>query len=446
MKELPSIKVVPPGPKAREVLERDRVYISQSFSRYVPLVVERSEGSVVVDVDGNEYIDFAAGIATLNVGGAHPKVVGRIKEQVGKLVHYSMTDFYYESPVKLAEKLSEITPGKGRKKVFLANSGTEAIEAAIKLARWHTKRPQFIGFIGSFHGRTMGSLSFTSSKPVQRKRFFPTMPGVTLVPFAYCYRCPFKLSFPDCGYACVDYIREWVLEKFLPGEEVAGMLFEPIQGEGGYVVPPDGYFKELKKLSDEHGFLMIADEVQTGMGRTGKWFAVEHWGVEPDIIVMAKALASGMPLGAMVAREEVVDWEHGSHATTFGGNPVSCESAIATIETIEEENLVERAGRVGRELVKRLEEVKEENEIVGDVRGKGLMIGVELVKDKETKKPAVKEAKEVMEECFKRGLVVITAGKSTLRICPPLNIPEELLEKGVEIIEESLDKVWKGAR
>jgi len=439
--EYPKIVVRPPGPKAREILERDERLISPSYVRFYPLVVESGRGCIIRDVDGNEYIDFNSGLVCMNVGHNHPKVIEAIKKQLERFLHYSNTDFYYREVVDLAERLCEITPGKFEKKVYYGNSGTEAVEAAIKLAKWHTRKPRFIGFISAFHGRTMGSLSFTASKPVQRRYFFPSMPGVTHIPYPYCYRCPFKQTFPDCNYWCVDFIDEYVLQKYVPPEEVAAILFEPIQGEGGYVVPPEGYFQRLKKLADKYGILLIDDEVQAGMGRTGRWFAIEYWEVEPDIICMAKALASGLPLGATITRAKIMDWEGGSHASTFGGNPLSCVAAMAVIGTIKEQNLLENAARQGNYIMKRLRELAEQSEIIGDVRGKGLMIGVEIVEDKDSKKPAPNLAKEIMMRSWKRGVAIITCGVSTLRIAPPLIITRELVDAALEIVEDTIREV-----
>ena len=441
MVEYPKIVVRPPGPKARELIEKDERLISPSYVRFYPLVVESANGCIVRDVDGNEYIDFNSGLVCMNVGHNHPNVIKAIKKQLERFLHYSNTDFYYKEVVDLAEKLCEITPGKFDKKVYYGNSGTEAVEAAIKLAKWHTRKPRFIGFIGAFHGRTTGSLSFTASKPVQRKHFFPLMPGVTHVPYPYCYRCAFKQNFPECNYWCIDYIDEYVLHKYVPPEEVAAILFEPIQGEGGYVVPPEGFFQRLKRLADKYGILLIDDEVQAGMGRTGRWFAIEHWEVEPDIICMAKALASGLPLGAIIARARIMDWEGGSHASTFGGNPLACVAAAAAIDTIKEENLLENAARQGNYILKRLNELKERSKIVGDVRGKGLMIGVEIVEDKDSKKAAPDLAKEIMMRSWKRGVAIITCGVSTLRIAPPLIITRELVDAAMEIIEDVISEV-----
>jgi 4-aminobutyrate aminotransferase len=436
MEGFPKIIVRPPGPKARELVKKDESLISSSYSRYYPLVIESGDGCIVRDVDGNEYIDFNSGLVCLNVGHRHPKIVSAIKAQCDRYLHYSNTDFYYREVVDLAEKLSEITPGRFEKKTSFGNSGAEAVEAAIKLAKWHTRRHQFIAFIGGFHGRTLGALSLTGSKPVQRRHFFPMLPGVTHVPYPYCYRCPFKLSFPDCDYWCVDFIDEMILRKYVPSEDVASIVFEPIQGEGGYVVPPPEYFQRLKKIADRYGLLLIDDEVQSGVGRTGKWFAIEHWRIEPDIICIAKAIASGLPLGATVARAKLMDWEGGSHASTFGGNPVACASALAVIGAIKEEKLLENAQKRGNYIMKWLQNLKDECHIIGDVRGKGLMIGVEIVEDKETERPGVEEAREIMMRCWKRGVTIILCGASTLRIAPPLTITRELVDSSLEIIED----------
>ncbi|MGB9135536.1 MAG: aminotransferase class III-fold pyridoxal phosphate-dependent enzyme, partial [Candidatus Bathyarchaeia archaeon] len=341
MPDYPKIIVTPPGPKARELAQRDERVISQSFVRFYPLAIQSGKGCIIRDVDGNEYIDFNSGLVCLNVGHSHPKVVEAIKNQLDRFLHYSVTDFLYREVVDVAEKLVKITPGKWEKKVFFSNSGAESVEAGAKLARWHTRKQLYIAFISDFHGRTFGAMSFTASKPVQRRHFFPLVPGVTHVPYAYCYRCPFKLTYPDCHYWCVDFIDEHVLQKYIPPEEVAAFVFEPIQGEGGYVVPPPEYFPRLRKLADKYGILMMDDEVQAGMGRTGKWFAIEHWGVEPDIVCIAKSIAAGLPLGATVAKASLMDWEGGSHASTFGGNPVSCAAASAVVDAIQNDGMRE---------------------------------------------------------------------------------------------------------
>jgi len=443
MSAYPKIVVTPPGPKARELVKKDESLISPSYVRFYPLVVESGKDCIVKDVDGNEYIDFNSGLVCLNVGHNHPKVISAIKSQCNRFLHYSNTDFYYNEVVNLAETLSEITPGSFDKKAYFGNSGTEAIEAAIKLAKWHTRKQLFIGFISGFHGRTVGALSFTASKPAQRRHFFPLMPGVTHVPYPYCYRCPFHQTYPDCHYWCIDFIDDFVFKKYVPPEDVAAILFEPIQGEGGYVVPPPEYFERLKKLADKHGILLVDDEVQAGMGRTGKWFAIENWNVEPDILCSAKALASGLPLGATIAKAKVMDWIGGSHASTFGGNPLSCVAASAVISVIKEERLLENATKQGTYILKRLESLKEKSEIIGDVRGKGLMIGMEIVENKENEKPAAKKASEIMTRSWKRGVAVITCGVSTVRIAPPLTITRELVDAALEIIEDVVKEVEK---
>ena len=443
MGEYPSIVVRPPGPKARDLVKKDEALLSPSYVRFYPLVIESGKDCVLKDVDGNQYIDFNSGLVCLNVGHNHPKVIDAIKKQSDRFLHYSNTDFFYREVIDLAEKLSEITPGQFEKKVYFGNSGAEAIEAAVKLSKWHTRKHRFLAFTGAFHGRTLGALSFTASKPVQRRNFFPLLQGVTHVPYPYCYRCPFKMSYPGCNYWCVDFIDELVLQKYVPPEEVAAILFEPIQGEGGYVVPPPGYFQRLKKIADKYGFLMIADEVQAGMGRSGQWFAIEHWNVEPDVVCSAKALASGLPIGATISRARYMDWEGGSHASTFGGNPVACAASLAVIDVIKKEKLLENATKQGSYIMKWLNDLKEECKIIGDVRGKGLMIGAEIIKDEETKKPATDETKEVMMRCWKRGIALITCGASTIRIAPPLTITRELVDSGLEIIGDVIKEVEK---
>ncbi len=430
-----------PGPKARVIIRRTAKVISPSIARDDPLVVESAHGSVVTDVDGNRFIDFSSGIAVLSTGSTHPKVVAAAKRQLDKFIHFSYTDFYYENLVTLAEKLCELAPGDGEKKVYWGNSGAEANEAAMKLARNYTKRPLFLAHSGAFHGRTMGALSLTASKPIQRKGAFPMVPEVVHFPFPYCYRCPWKQTFPECDYYCVDYFKEQYLEKFVPVEDLAAYFFEPFQGEGGYVIPPPEYFKRMGFLRKE-GVLSVADEVQTGIGRSGRFFAVEHFGLEPDIISVAKGLASGFPLGGIVASAEIMDsWEPGQHASTFGANPVAVEAALATLDVISSEKLVENAVKMGAVAMRRLEEMKVKYEVIGDVRGKGLFVGVEVVKDKKTKGRGVREAEAIVRACFKDGLILILAGMNTLRVVPPLNILREELEEGLDVMECAIAEV-----
>ncbi len=436
--KLPKILVTPPGPKALEILKEDEKYVSPSYSRFYPLMVDKVIGTKVIDVDGNEYIDFNSGLLCLNIG-LHQRVVKAIQKQSEKLLHYSITDFYYKEAVDLAKEVATILPFEP--KFHFANSGTEANETSLKLARYYTGRPYVISFIGSFHGRTYGSMSLTASKPVHRKKFGPFLPGIVHVPYPYCYRCPFGKTYPDCGIACIDFIKEWILEKYIPPDEVAAFFFEPVLGEGGFVWPPLDYFKKLKKLADEYGILLVDDEVQAGIGRTGEWLAINHYETVPDIISLAKAIASGLPLGLTAAKSQIMTWEKGAHATTFGGNPLACVAAIETIKVIKEERLLDRVKVLGSKMLKRFEEMKEKYEIVGDVRGKGFMIGIELVKNKKTKEYLSEGANKIIINCWKRGLLLITAGRSVIRIAPPLNLEEELIDKGIEILEEEIKKV-----
>jgi len=444
MEEVPLIRVEPPGPMARSVVARDSEVLVQSYVRWVPLVVKEAHGAIVEDVDGNKYIDLNAGIAVMNVGHSHPKVVEAIKRQAERFQHYSLTDFYYEEAVTAAEKLIGISPVDSPR-VFFANSGTESIEGSLKFARYFFEgsRQYFIAFLGAFHGRTYGSLSLTASKAHYRKGFSPLMPGVVHVPYPYPYRCPFRTDDPlECGEAVLGYIEDWIFHKLVDPSEVAAFVVEPIQGEGGYVVPPDNFLPGLRKLADKNGILIIDDEVQAGMGRTGRWFAIEHWNVKPDIIALAKAIGGGLPLGAIVTRGDIAGkLAKGSHANTFGGNPIALAAMSAVIDVIKEERLLERASRLGEEALRFLNELKDKYEIIGDVRGKGLMIGVELVRDRKTKEPGARELAQVIEKAFKRGVVVIGSGLSTIRIAPPLVIEEEHLFKALNILADVIKEV-----
>ncbi len=427
-----------PGPKARAVVKKTAKYVSPSISRFYPLAIESAHGSLVKDVDGNQFIDFAAGIAVLSTGSTHPKVVQAIKNQAEKFIHFSYTDFYYENLVELSERLVSLVPGSFQKMVYYGNSGTEAIEAAMKLTRNYTKRPLFLSHSGAFHGRTMGALSLTASKPIQRKGSIPLIPEVVHFPFPYCYRCPWKQTFPECDYYCVDYFKEQYLEKFVPVDEVASYFFEPIQGEGGYVPAPPDYFKKMEFLRKE-GVLFVSDEIQTGVGRTGKFLGIEHFGVVPDVVSIAKGIASGLPLSAIVAKAGIMEsWKPGQHASTFGANPVAVEAALATLDVMKSERLMENAKKLGAKAKKRLVEMKEKYEIVGDVRGMGLFVGVEIVKNKATKERGDAEAKQIIDYCFNHGLLVIIAGRNTLRFIPPLNITEDVMDEGLDILEEGI--------
>jgi 4-aminobutyrate aminotransferase len=433
----PSIKTRLPGPKAAALIGLDKAYVSPSYTRYYPLVVEKGEGLWVQDPDGNVFLDFTAGVAVCSTGHCHPRVVKAICNQAKRLIHMSGTDFYYAPQIRLAEKLARLVPGGGNNKVFFGNSGAEAIEAAFKLARWHTRRELNLAFFGSFHGRTMGALSLTASKTIQRKHYNPLIPGITHIPYPDCYRCPFGQCDPRCGLDCVQWIEDQLFRTSVPPEEVAAIFVEPIQGEGGYIVPPPQFHAELRKLTEKYGILYVADEVQSGMGRTGKMFALEHFGVVPDIIALAKGIASGLPLGAMVARGDIMDWEFGSHASTFGGNPISCRAALATIDLLEEE-LLENAALRGVELMEGLRRLQESNECIGDVRGKGLMVGVELVRDRKTKERAREWRDKTVRKAFERGLLLLGCGENSIRFCPALTISSEEIEVGLSIFGEVL--------
>lgn len=425
-----------PGPRARAWIERDREVLSPSYTRTYPLVVERGEGATVVDVDGNRFVDFSAGIAVVATGHCHPRVVEAIQRQAARLIHMSGTDFYYPNMVELAERLGRTVPGGGPRRVFFGNSGAEAVECAVKLARHATGRDQFVAFLGAFHGRTVGALSLTASKPVQRRGFGPLMPGVHHVPYPYCYRCPYGRTPETCAVECAQAI-ETLFHTALPPGEAAGIVFEPVQGEGGYVVPPRKFFDELQRVAHAHGILLIADEVQSGMGRTGRMWASEHFGLAPDILTAAKGIASGMPLGATVARAELMNWPPGAHASTFGGNPVSCAAALATLELLEE-GLIENASRMGAYLMDRLRDWPRRFPSVGDVRGLGLMIGLELVRDQASREKAPELRDRVLQTAFERGLLVLGAGENTVRLCPPLTITRDQADFAVETLEACL--------
>ncbi len=435
--DLPHLIGPLPGPRAQEVIARDHRSVSPSYTRGYPLVAKRGEGAIVEDVDGNRFLDFSAGIAVVAAGHCHPRVVEAIQKQAARLIHMSGTDFYYEEMVALAEKLAEIAPGDEPRRVSFGNSGAEAIEGSIKLARYATGRDQIIAFFGSFHGRTMGALSLTARKAVQRAGFGPLIPGVVHAPYPYCYRCPFGRQPESCAVECVKHIEDTVLKTIAPPEDTAAIVVEPVQGEGGYVVPPKKFFDALARVASQNGILLIFDEVQSGMGRTGKMWAAEHFGAVPDILAVAKGIASGMPLGATVARADLMTWPPGAHASTFGGNPVCCAAALATIALLEEE-LMENAARMGAHLMDRMRAWPARFPQVGDVRGLGLMIGIELVRDRETKQKAPELRDRVLRQAFERGLLVLGAGDSTIRLCPPLVITRDQCDFAMETLEECL--------
>jgi 4-aminobutyrate aminotransferase len=433
----PHIKTPLPGPNARRVLEADARLISPSYTRSYPLVAKRGHGVIVEDVDGNEFLDFSAGIAVVSTGHCHPQVVAAIQKQAAELIHMSGTDFYYESMTALAERLSKVAPMKGPHRVYYGNSGTEAIEAALKLARYHTKRQGIIAFYGAFHGRTMGALSLTASKPQQRRRFAPLVPGVTHVPYPNVYRRPEGTDAKQYAMDCARFIEEKLFKTTVPPEEVAAIFVEAIQGEGGYVVAPTEFMQELRRICDKHGILLVVDEVQSGSGRTGKWWSVEHTGVEPDIITVAKGIASGMPLGVTMTRAEIMDWVPGSHASTFGGNPVCIAAALATMDVLERE-AIRNAAEVGDHMMRRMKPWVEKHPLVGDVRGRGLMIGVEITRDKRAKAPATELRDKVVDLAFQRGVLLLGAGESAVRLSPPLIVSKEQAEIAMNVLEESL--------
>jgi 4-aminobutyrate aminotransferase len=443
--KVPHIVTAAPGPVSRELIESDERFVSPSYTRFYPLAVKNGRGSVLEDMDGNLFLDFTAGIAVCATGHCHPRVVKAIQDQAAKLLHICGADFYYPPLRDLAKKLAEIAPGKSPKRVLFTNSGAEAIEAAIKLARYHTRRQHIIAFYGAFHGRTMGALSLTASKVTQRRRFEPLLPEVTHVGYGNCYRCPYNLEYPSCQIECVTHLENKLFKTTLPPEEVAAIIVEPIQGEGGYIVPPPEYHKQLKALAERHGILYVADEVQSGIGRTGKMWAIEHWDVEPDIVCTAKGLASGLPLGAMIAKAEIMDWAPGAHASTFGGNPVSCVAALETIALVEE-SLMQNAADVGAFLIGALRELATRHSLIGDVRGLGLMIGVDLVKNRTTREGAPVERDAVLQKCFSKGLVLLGCGESSIRFCPALVVTKEECETALQILDAALNEVESGTK
>jgi 4-aminobutyrate aminotransferase len=435
----PKLVCALPGPKARAAVEADHRLISPSYTRSYPLVAKRGRGVRVEDADGNEFLDFAAGIAVVSTGHCHPEVVAAIQKQAAELIHISGTDFYNEHLTDLATRLSAVAPMPGPHRFFYGNSGAEAIECALKVARYHTGRQQVIAFLGAFHGRTMGALSLTGSKPQQKRRFAPLVPGVTHVRYPYVYRgCTGGAQEEEAfSLGCARYIEEKLFKTILPPEEVAAIFVEPIQGEGGFIVAPDNFLRELRAICDRHGILLVVDEVQCGCGRTGKWWAIEHSGVEPDIVCLAKGIASGMPLGICMTRAEIMNWEPGSHASTFGGNPVSIAAALATMDIIEREAMA-NAARVGEFILERVRGWKQSHPLVGDVRGRGLMIGIEIVKDKATREPAAELRNRIETLAFERGLIVLGCGETSLRLSPPLIVSKEEATVALDILEEAL--------
>lgn len=443
LRDAPDIKTPLPGPNAAAIVARDRARVSTSYTRDYPFVMARGDGAVVEDVDGNRFLDCSAGIAVAATGHAHPSVVAAVVEQAGKFLHMSGTDFYYERQVELAEEIARLVPvagGSGNVRSFFSNSGTEANEAALKLARYKTGRVNIVAFLGSFHGRTLGSLSLTASKSVQRRGFGPMMPGVYHTPYATCYRCPVGLKPESCQAECLNYLEDQVFVHLVSPDEVAAVIVEPIQGEGGYVVPAPQFHQRLRELTKRYGILLIADEVQSGMGRTGRMFACEHFGVEPDIVTIAKGIASGLPLGITSAPAEAMTWPPGAHASTFGGNPVSCAAALATIKLLKD-SLTRNAESVGRHMLDRLRELQQKHALIGDVRGRGLMIGVELVRDRATKERATTERDAVVQAMFQRGVLLLGAGRNAIRFAPPLVLTTSQADTIVEVFDAVLTEM-----
>jgi 4-aminobutyrate aminotransferase len=433
-----------PGPRAKKIMDEDDLYLSPSYTRGYPLVVKRGYGCRIEDPDGNEFLDFTAGIAVTSTGHCHPKVVKAIQDQAAELIHMSGTDFYYDLMPKVAAKLSAIAPMPGPHKIYYGNSGAEAVECAMKLARYHTGRQNIISFLGSFHGRTMGALSLTASKVQQKRRFAPFVPGVTHVRYPYAYRgCSGGPQEKEAfALGCARYIEEKLFKTLLAPEEVAAIFVEPIQGEGGYIVAPDIFLQEIRRICDRHGILMVVDEIQSGAGRTGKWWAIEHSGVQPDIVCMAKGIASGMPLGVCLSKAEVMDWVPGSHASTFGGNPLCLAAALATIEIIEREAMA-NAETVGGAALERLGTWVNKHEIVGDVRGRGLMIGVEIVENKQTRAVAPELRDKIVDLAFEKGLLLLGCGTNTVRLCPPLVVTQDETDIALDLFEECIVQVMQ---
>jgi 4-aminobutyrate aminotransferase len=440
------LKTALPGPAAQQVVAHDSQYISPSYTRPYPLVIRQAKGAMIEDVDGNLFLDFNAGVAVCATGHSHPHVVDAIKKQVDDFLHICSADYYYSNMPKLAEKISRLTPGPPDKRVHFGNSGAEAVEGAVKLAMYATRRRKFIGFFGAFHGRTLGALSLTASKFKQRAGFGPQALDVTHIPYANCYRCPYNLTPETCGAMeskgphCARVIEELLFKTTVPADECAAIVLEPIQGEGGYVVPPASFLRAIREIADRHGVLVIADEVQSGFGRTGRMFASEHFDFVPDIMSLAKGIASGLPLGATVARADLMKWPPGAHASTFGGNPVAIAASLATIELLED-HLIQNAAEMGAYLLDGLKSLMDKHAIIGDVRGKGLMIGIELVKDRATKEPHPDALAQVEKGCFHRGLITLGCGVSTIRLSPPLVIDKEQCDFAIRTIDEVLGEV-----
>ena len=435
----PKLRGPIPGSNAQKIVARDENLMSPSYTRSYPLVVAGGKGCRITDVDGNEFLDFTAGIAVNSTGHCHPQVVKALQEQAAQLIHMSGTDFYYDLMPRLAERLSAVAPMPGPHRFYYGNSGAEAVECALKLARYHTKRQHIISFFGSFHGRTMGALSLTASKVQQRRRFSPLVPGVTHIRYPNPYRegDGSPKGAEALGLACANFLEDKVFKTTVPPEEVAAIFVEPIQGEGGYIVPPDSFLQELRAICDKHGILLVVDEIQSGAGRTGKWWAIEHTGVQPDIVLIAKGIASGMPIGICMTRAEIMDWVPGSHGSTFSGNPLCLAAALATMDIIEHEAMA-NAATVGAAALERLKTWPAQHRIVGDVRGRGLMLAVEIVEDRLSKKPAGSLRDRIVDLAFQRGLLLLGCGENSIRLSPPLIVSQQEADIALDILQECI--------
>jgi 4-aminobutyrate aminotransferase len=439
---LPQIKTALPGPKAQQVIEYDQKYMSPSLFREYPMVAERASGAIVEDPDGNAFLDFAAGIAVCSTGHCHPKVVAAIQKQAAELIHIAGTDFYHRHMPQLAERLVATMPKSHHWKVFFGNSGTEAVEGAIKLARYATKRDKLIAFYGCFHGRTLGSLSLTASKNTQRKNFGTLLGGVEHIPYPYAYRCKLGHTQENCGGEVIELLERQIFDRLFAPEEVAAIIVEPIQGEGGFIPAPLSFLRELQRICNQHGIMLILDEVQAGMGRTGKMWAYDHAGITPDIVLTAKGIASGMPISAFIAKESVMQWKPGAHGTTYGGNPVCVAAALATLDLIEG-GLMGTARRMGDYIFGKINDWPKRFPIVGDVRGKGLMIGIEIVRDQHAKSADKELRNQVVKNAFYKGLLTLESGENSIRVSPPLIIDEEQADCAIGILEEAIRDAQK---
>jgi 4-aminobutyrate aminotransferase len=436
----PKIIVEPPGPKAKEIIERDEKIFSPSLTKTCDLVGYKAEGVYVEDPDGNVFLDFGSGIAVVGVGHRNPEVIAAIKNQLDKLIFVNSLDYYSIPQVEYAEMLLSVTPGDFSKRVFFTNSGSEAIDTAIKIAKWHTRRPYGIGYINGFHGRTIGAGTFTTIDLASRRGFSPLFPIAHFVPYPYCFRCLFHKGYPSCGLYCMSYLTDVLFKKVVPPDETAFIIVEPIQGSGGYIVPPKDFLRALSKIAKSNGIVLIVDEVQTGFGRTGKMFASEHFELEPDIITVSKAMAHGLPVGAAIAKADIMDWEKGAHEGTLNGSPIIMAAAKAVLKQIQKNDLAENARIQGNYLMDQFKYLKEKFPIIGDVRGLGLMIGVELVEDLQMT-PAKTKRNALIKEAFRKGLLLLGAGDSSLRIAPPLTINREEIDLGLQIFEDALKSV-----